>query len=112
MGPHGSSTLRRSIDAPARRVAACGDERSVSREPVRSDARSHNQETTMAAQPDQMPTGRAQDAANDSDPGETKEWLDALTAVVAREGPARAHHLLQRLIETAAQLGADVPVSA
>ena len=31
----------------------------------------------------------------DPDPEETKEWLDALDAVLEREGPQRAHLLLE-----------------
>jgi len=62
----------------------------------------------MAAQPEQMPMARP----DDSDPGETREWLDALRAVIEREGPERAHQLLEALIDTARQHGADVPYSA
>ncbi len=62
----------------------------------------------MAAQPDQMPMARADDV----DPAETREWVDALTAVIEREGPERAYQLLESLIETARRNGADVPFSA
>ncbi len=51
-------------------------------------------------------------AANDSDAQETREWLDALDAVIANEGPARAHYLLERLIDDARQAGIDHPFSA
>ena len=51
-------------------------------------------------------------AANDPDSMETKEWLDALEAVMEREGPQRAHFLLQKLIDTARQSGAYLPFSA
>ncbi len=51
-------------------------------------------------------------AANDADSQETKEWLDALEAVLEREGPERAHYLLQKLIDTARQSGAYLPFSA
>ena len=51
-------------------------------------------------------------AANDADSQETKEWLDALEAVLEREGPERAHFLLQRLIDTARRSGAYLPFSA
>ena len=34
----------------------------------------------------------------DVDPLETREWLEALEAVIAREGPERAHFLLEELI--------------
>ena len=40
-------------------------------------------------------------AANDADPTETREWLDALAAVIASEGGERAHFLLEQLIDEA-----------
>ena len=40
-------------------------------------------------------------AANDSDSQETREWMDALSAVIASEGPERAHFLLEQLLEHA-----------
>ena len=46
---------------------------------------------------------------SDPDPVETREWLDALAAVVAREGDARAAFLLQRLTEAARGMGIDAP---
>ncbi len=64
----------------------------------------------MAAQPDSLRDARAE--ADDSDPAETREWLDALTAVIDREGPARATRLLTKLMDTAHAFGADVPFSA
>ena len=48
----------------------------------------------------------------DSDPQETGEWLDALEAVMEREGPPRAHYLLERLIDQARRNGAYLPYSA
>jgi pyruvate dehydrogenase E1 component len=51
-------------------------------------------------------------AANDPDSLETQEWLDALEAVLDREGPERAHFLLERLIEKARRNGAFIPFSA
>ncbi len=51
-------------------------------------------------------------AANDPDSLETKEWIDALEAVMEREGPERAHFLLQKLIDTARSSGAYLPFSA
>src|SRR5207302_1756183 len=50
-------------------------------------------------------------AANDPDALETQEWLDALEAVLEREGPERAHYLLERLIEKARRSGAYIPFS-
>jgi pyruvate dehydrogenase E1 component len=51
-------------------------------------------------------------AANDSDAQETREWLDALGAVIAEEGGGRAHFLLEQLIDEARQAGIDMPFSA
>ena len=51
-------------------------------------------------------------AANDPDALETQEWLDALEAVIDREGPERAHFLLGTLIEKARRSGAFIPFSA
>ena len=50
--------------------------------------------------------------ANDSDKQETKEWLEALQAVLENEGPDRAHYLMERLIDLARQSGSDIPFSA
>src|SRR5215208_1840869 len=51
-------------------------------------------------------------AANDPDALETQEWLDALEAVLEREGPDRAHFLLERLVEKARRSGAYIPFNA
>src|SRR5690349_79551 len=51
-------------------------------------------------------------AANDPDALETQEWLDALEAVLEREGPERAHYLLERLVDKARRSGAYIPFSA
>ena len=51
-------------------------------------------------------------AANDTDAQETREWLDALSAVIEREGPERAHFLLENLLEHARQSSIDLPFSA
>ncbi len=48
----------------------------------------------------------------DLDAEETREWLDALSAVIEREGPARAHFLLESLLEHARQSSIDLPFSA
>ena len=48
----------------------------------------------------------------DADPQETKEWLESLAAVVEKEGPARAHYLIETLIATARQEGVNIPYSA
>jgi pyruvate dehydrogenase E1 component len=48
----------------------------------------------------------------DLDPRETQEWLDALESVIRSEGPARAHHLIERLIDLARRSGAHLPYEA
>ncbi|MDR1855273.1 MAG: pyruvate dehydrogenase (acetyl-transferring), homodimeric type [Azoarcus sp.] len=48
----------------------------------------------------------------DIDPAETQEWVDALAAVIEREGAARAHYLIESLIATAREEGAEIPYSA
>jgi pyruvate dehydrogenase E1 component len=62
----------------------------------------------MSAQPDSFLGA----AANDADAQETREWLDALSAVIGAEGGERAHFLLEQLIDHARQAGIDVPFSA
>jgi pyruvate dehydrogenase E1 component len=52
------------------------------------------------------------DAAPDFDPQETREWLDALSGVLAAAGPDRAHFLIERLIDAARKEGAYLPFSA
>ena len=49
---------------------------------------------------------------SDPDTTETQEWLDALEAVMAAEGPERAHYLLERMIEDARLRGLNLPFSA
>ncbi len=51
-------------------------------------------------------------AASDADPQETREWLDALEAVIANEGAGRAHFLLEQLIALGHQTGINMPYSA
>ena len=51
-------------------------------------------------------------AANDPDSLETHEWLDALEGVIEREGPERAHFLLETLIDAARRSGTYLPFSA
>jgi pyruvate dehydrogenase E1 component len=48
-------------------------------------------------------------AANDPDTLETQEWLEALETVLEREGPERAHYLLEKLIDKARRSGAHIP---
>jgi pyruvate dehydrogenase E1 component len=48
----------------------------------------------------------------DIDPIETREWKDALAAVIERDGPERAHFLIQNLVGKARRSGAYLPFSA
>ena len=49
----------------------------------------------MSAQPNDLRTT----AVNDTDGQETREWMDALSAVIEAEGPERAHYLLEQLLD-------------
>jgi pyruvate dehydrogenase E1 component len=62
----------------------------------------------MSAMPDSTPGM----AANDSDALETREWLDALEALIDAEGKERGHFILEQLLETARRSGIDLPFSA
>ena len=48
----------------------------------------------------------------DFDPQETLEWIESLESVLEREGPERAHFLLEQLIDKARRSGAYLPYSA
>ncbi|MCB1988013.1 MAG: hypothetical protein KDE69_06605, partial [Burkholderiaceae bacterium] len=48
----------------------------------------------------------------DIDLQETREWMEALSAVIEKEGPERAHFLLEQLLEHARQSSIDLPFSA
>jgi pyruvate dehydrogenase E1 component len=61
----------------------------------------------MAAQPKDIGLG-----SQDPDQQETREWLDALSAVIAAQGPERAHFLIEQLLEEARQHSIDLPFSA
>ena len=50
--------------------------------------------------------------ATDPDAQETQEWLEALAAVIEREGGERAHYLIEALIRTARQAGVNLPYQA
>ena len=62
----------------------------------------------MSAQLDQV----LAQAANDPDVMETQEWLDALEAVIEKEGPDRAHYLMERMVDLARRRGAHIPFSS
>ena len=48
----------------------------------------------------------------DTDPLETREWLEALDAVIEHEGPERAHYILEALIDQSRRSGTNPPYSA
>ena len=48
----------------------------------------------------------------DTDAQETREWIEALDAVIQREGKERAHFLIEQMLETARQASIDLPFSA
>jgi len=48
----------------------------------------------------------------DIDPEETQEWIESLDSVLERDGPERAHFLLERLIDKTRRSGAYLPFSA
>ena len=52
------------------------------------------------------------DTRNDLDPVETREWSDALAAVLERQGPERAHFLIESLIDQARRSGTHIPYRA
>jgi pyruvate dehydrogenase E1 component len=56
--------------------------------------------------------GGTMNTTRDSDPLETREWLDALTSVHEFEGPERTHFLLSELDAEARRMGAPVPFSS
>jgi pyruvate dehydrogenase E1 component len=62
----------------------------------------------MAALPENTQTS----GINDPDPQETREWQDALTGVIDKEGSERAHFLIQQMIAQARDEGIDIPYSA
>ena len=46
---------------------------------------------------------------DDSDPTETREWLESIDSVLKHEGPERAHFLLNQVIDFARRSGAYLP---
>ena len=52
------------------------------------------------------------DRLQDVDPLETREWVEALDAVLEIEGPERAHFILEQLVDKARRSGAYLPYSA
>ncbi len=58
-----------------------------------------------------MPT-KSVNIRPDLDPEETQEWLEALESVCQAEGIARAHYLIERLIDQMRRSGAHLPYKA
>ncbi len=52
------------------------------------------------------------DLQQDPDPEETREWIEALEAVIEKEGGRRAHYLLEQLIDQARRSGVNLPYKA
>ncbi len=46
---------------------------------------------------------------DDPDPSESREWIESIQAVLANEGPERAHQLLEGMVEVARRAGAQLP---
>ncbi|SHE91400.1 pyruvate dehydrogenase E1 component [Lampropedia hyalina DSM 16112] len=68
--------------------------------------------TDFTPDPAATPAAATPYASHDIDQQETREWLDALAAVVESEGRERAHFLLEQLLEEGRQQGIDLPFSA
>ncbi|MBT8049698.1 MAG: pyruvate dehydrogenase (acetyl-transferring), homodimeric type [Gammaproteobacteria bacterium] len=49
---------------------------------------------------------------SDLDQEETKEWLESLQAVIEREGPERAHYLIEQLVDYTRRSGGYLPYKA
>ena len=57
-----------------------------------------------------LPTSKPQaDSSEDIDPQETREWLQALDAILERDGAARVHHIIEQLIHNARIQGVNLP---
>ncbi|MHA6327162.1 pyruvate dehydrogenase (acetyl-transferring), homodimeric type [Roseivivax sp. CAU 1753] len=52
------------------------------------------------------------DNPNDIDPVESQEWQEAIEDVIMRDGPDRAHFLLDKAVQQARAAGAQLPFSA
>jgi pyruvate dehydrogenase E1 component len=52
------------------------------------------------------------DGTPDIDPVESQEWQEAIEDVIARDGPDRAHYLLDKAVQQARAAGATLPFSA
>ncbi len=52
------------------------------------------------------------DSQNDIDAVESQEWMEAIEDVIQRDGPNRAHFLLDKAVQQARAAGANLPFSA
>lgn len=52
------------------------------------------------------------DNKNDTDPQETREWIESLEAVIENSGSKRAHFLVEQLVDKARRSGVNIPYSA
>ncbi|MFK7753647.1 MAG: pyruvate dehydrogenase (acetyl-transferring), homodimeric type [Sedimentitalea sp.] len=52
------------------------------------------------------------DLGPDTDPVESQEWQEAIEDVIERDGPNRAHYLLDKAVQQARAAGATLPFSA
>jgi pyruvate dehydrogenase E1 component len=58
---------------------------------------------------EKVTAGGALEQLPDPDPDETRDWLDSLSDVVEREGPARARFLLRKVLSHAGTLEVGLP---
>ena len=68
-------------------------------------------ETEVAHQPAQKKEQSTIQVTNgkDTDPLETQDWLESLSAVISKDGNQRAHFLIKELINKAYREGANIP---
>jgi pyruvate dehydrogenase E1 component len=59
-----------------------------------------------------QPTHPNYRAGQDTDPQETREWLEALQAVIQNDGTERAHFLLENLVDHTRRSGGHLPYDA
>jgi len=84
------------------------DEVSPETEKIIEQAESEIKKTTKKEAQKKIP---ARSNGSDIDPTETKEWLDSLDAVIAKDGSDRAHYLLKKLIDEAYKEGSNRPLT-
>ncbi|MDC0231908.1 pyruvate dehydrogenase (acetyl-transferring), homodimeric type [Pelagibacteraceae bacterium] len=84
------------------------DEVSPETEKIIEQAESEISKPIKKETPKKIP---ARSNGSDIDPTETKEWLDSLDAVIAKDGSDRAHYLLKKLIDEAYKEGSNRPLT-